>query len=419
MSKIIGKPHIVFLTILCFGLVTYLAAGVAGALDFSDPQHTEAIQERLQDIQKKYKNPALNIGVVYQGNLVLNQAYGVMDLKTNEPVPEDAIYQIASVTKTLVSALAASMMDDGLIDLDKPVGLYASRLDFHNADWGAKVTLRTLLTHKSGLPGNPVNRVNIPSPDTFPEGMDATIAKPYSIDEFYIGVKSTPFVFEPGTADRYSNMGYNIAGHVLARAGGYKNLAEALADRVFGPLGMKDSQMGLDEEAKKRSPTPYVYSDDPSIKGGTIGKRQYYQAPYWQFGEATGGAGVSSTVEDLAKYVAYLMMVDEHSDDIISYSSVQKLLTPDHQYIYKSGSVYERGLGWQIAEFGSYGTIYQHNGHNDGHHAFVVFSREHQIGIVILTNGAHAGMDILGNRLFLYFMNQIAGDDGPGELISK
>lgn len=245
-----------------------------------------------------------------------------------------------------------------------------------------------------------------------PDGYDPSIGEPYNVDDLYKAVEVATLKFKPGTARAYSNFGFHLAGHILALASGHKDLESAFKAKIFTPFGMEDSSVKLTDAQLEKLATPYVYIDKPTTYGEEFRDKHYFKAPYWRFGSATGGLGIASTVPDLAKAVGYLSSANNNTDGPIGVDAINKMLTPDHEYLLASKAPLEQGLGWRMNIFGKYGYVYRHTGHNDGHHAFVAFSREHKLGVIILTNGSFKGMERLGNRVLQYALSKVSGNGG-------
>lgn len=384
------------------GLIFLGNAGRANTLN------RDEIDRRVNIILEEYENPGIEIGIVLDGKLAFNQSYSLAHPKPDKPKRKRALFQIASVTKTFVGTLAAILWQEGRVDLDKPVTHYDPKLVFHNSIDSRHITLRRLLTHTSGLPQNAPNRVNITPPTELPDGYDPTISEPYSRKELYQAVAEARPVFKPSENHQYCNFCFHIAGHILAEAAGYKSLAEALEDKIFKPLGMDDSKIPLSGVDRKRLAPAYVYIRHAELYGGDSPKQKNYRVPHWKMGEVVGGWGVTSDVQDLSKFLAYMSMPEQSAKELLTPAAMDVLLRVDHQYLRRGRTPFDQSLGWRSNIFGEYGRVYRHTGHNDGHHAFVAFSKEHMVGVVILASGSFEGMDLLGNRLLLYALRHKA-----------
>ena len=390
------------------------AASMAAACAAKSDPHTIVpdawIDETVEQTRADFKSPSIVIAVLRRGRPALLKGYGVTDRVSGQPATPETLYQIASVTKTFVGLLAAKLAARGKVDLDAPVTDYAPDLCFQGVKGTARITLRHLLTHRSGLPSNPANRKNISVPG-LPDGFDPTIAEPYTLEQLHDGLAQTPPLFAPGERYYYSNLGMHLAGYVLARAVGQRTFADALHAHILGPLHMADSFVRTSPARDAGMATPYAYGDDQYYKVFPLGSRAYYRIPPWTFGEVTGGLGLSSNVKDLARYVAALLEAGRPGA-ALSQDVIDLLLTRHAAFVAKDEFIYEMGLGWRIGAFGPFGTVYTHGGHNDGHHAYVVFSRDHGLAVIALTNGAHAANRALATKIMLKLMQQASKEQG-------
>lgn len=342
--------------------------------------------------------PAANVVILKDGAPWQTYAFGHFDVQRTRPNRPDAVYQIGSVTKGLVGTLAAILQSEGRVNLDAPIERPRFVRDRVCTMFDQGITLRHLLTHTAGLPSNPPNRINITVPAGLPSGVDPTISAPYTTEKLYEAACSFRPSSKPGERDLYSNYGFFLAADLLARAAGELSFADAVSRYIARPLGLESLKAGA-IMSPSSSPAALMYGADLETSGATIGDERYYPIPYWNFGSSMGGLGVSTDAQDLARLVEVLMGSQKvgRIDDVVR----QHLLKLHGFYIEDPETLYRRALGWKASEFGSFGMVYRHNGHNDGHHAFVAFSRQHGAAIIILTNGSHQQMELLGNRLLL------------------
>jgi len=382
-----------------------------GAEPHLDPGVRDWIDQRARELMQEYRSPGLSLAVVTGKGKPWVRHFGVRDIDSREAMPEQAAYQIGSVTKAFFGTLAARLAADGDIDLDRPVREYAPELRFHPTVDAAEITLRRLLSHQAGMPGNPANRRNLKLTG-MPPGFDPTISTPYDIEDLLAGLPLTPASGPVGTGYRYSNLGMQVAAHVMAAATGHATPFAALKHYLLEPLCLRHTFVRDDDARDERMPTPYAFGDDKYHKVLPLGSRDYYRIPPWTFGTAIGGAGLSSTVEDLARFLSYLMNTDG-SDGPLSSEALGLLLAPNVSQISVEEFLVQVSLGWRQAVFGDFGRIYNHSGHNDGHHSSAIFSRKHQVGVVSLTNGAYQANRRLAAEVVLHVLQAIAEPGAP------
>lgn len=161
--------------------------------------------------------------------VVFRQAYGYADFPARKPMPLDARFRLASVSKQFTAAAILKLQDDGVLSVDDPLCQW---VDPCPAAW-APIRLWHLLSHTSGVPdlmsqANWGRRRILPST---PEDLTRASAL-YRLQ------------FEPGSKVRYNNAAYNLAGVVVEKASGM-SLGAYLRKAFFEPLGMADT--GFDD----------------------------------------------------------------------------------------------------------------------------------------------------------------------------
>ena len=191
----------------------------------------------------------------------------------------DSIFYVGSIAKQFVAACVALLERDGALELGDPVTRYVPRLPA----WGERVTIRHLIHHTGGVrerqrtgPGVPIDGV--------PPWGNADL-----LDELR---RVAELDFEPGSRYGYSNRGYLLLAEVVAAASG-ETLTDLARERIFEPLGMRDTFFREDE-----SPLP-----DRAVRGQFEAEDgAVYEEPA-RF-HAVGAGGLWTTVADLATWSA-------------------------------------------------------------------------------------------------------------------
>jgi CubicO group peptidase (beta-lactamase class C family) len=322
------------------------------------------------------------------------QAYGWAS--RNHPMTTDRMFPIASVTKTFTGVLLAKLADTQRVELDMPLRRYLpAEVQLHPELESSSITLRILMTHRSGLPKDQVNRRNLQL--DLPGGFDPTIPHPdsYGRAAFREGLVATPPVIPPLSGHHYSNLGVHLAGYAIELQLG-RPFARLLDDEILQPLGLKETVFSRTAAMNRRVPQGYAFN---------TASGQYHRVPAWTAGEIAAGSGLSSTAADLAIYVRCLMN-SLCTTGLVGPKGERELFEPSIEYLRAPETLYAQALGWRLSHFGPYGVFYRHNGDADGHHAFVAFSRDRGIGVVLLTNGQHDAMEEAGNRVLLLLLQQ-------------
>ena len=228
--------------------------------------------------------PSIAIALVDRTGLVWSRAWGFADAAHAKPATVSDIYRAGSVSKLFTDTAIMRLVQAGTIDLDAPVKRYLPSFHPHNP-FGGEITLRELMTHRSGLVREPPRGHYF---DTDAKGQADTVA---SLNE-------TTLAARPGTVTKYSNAALAVVGEVLARVTG-KPYEQAVTDLVLAPLGMGASSMTLAPVRAR-----LAYSEMASFDGPRV------PAPAFDLGTPAAG-NLYTNVADLSRFVA--MMLDHGS----------------------------------------------------------------------------------------------------------
>jgi CubicO group peptidase (beta-lactamase class C family) len=297
------------------------------------------------------------IGDVRQANISVAVAViegGSMDLRVDpgaDPVSQDTLFEIGSLTKTLTALLLADMVLGDEAALETTVGEVVAAGD------NGGITLGHLATHTSGLPRIPHNLMAKASltPD------DPYCA--YDADDLLADLQGHPV--KPG-APEYSNYGYMLLGLVLAKLGG-QPFSALLTERVLRPLGMNTATLDAESDAPDRRVQGY---------------RNNAAVPHWSK-LLPGAGGAEASIKDMAAYL------DAELNPAASELEIALEMTQ------RPLPAYDECLGWQRA-----GAALWHNGGTGGFSSFLGFDRSQSAGVVILTNtgGGAPSVDRAGFR---------------------
>jgi CubicO group peptidase (beta-lactamase class C family) len=179
------------------------------------------------------------------------------------------------------------LLDQGKFRLDDPVKKFLPEFTGGGRE---KITIRQLLTHVSGLP------------DQLPENQ-ALRSGHAGLAKFVAAAVGTPLLFEPGTRYGYSSMAIMLAAEVAQRVSG-QDFLKFVDDRVFQPLGMKHSVLGLGEFKLTEMMSCQADGAAPESGAGDKGAKEWdWNSPYWRkLGSPWGGVHASSP--DLARFLA-------------------------------------------------------------------------------------------------------------------
>jgi CubicO group peptidase (beta-lactamase class C family) len=306
--------------------------------------------------------PGASVVVGRRGYAVFEKGYGRLGWGTDSPavVPDESIYDLASLTKVVGTATAAMILwDEGRLDLDAPVSKYVPAFSGGTKD---DVTIRHLLTHTSGLPaGRDLRRLA------------------NSQWEARTVVMTTPLACRPGACQVYSDLGADVLGFAVEAIAG-QGLDAFLEERVFTPLGMSDTHFRPDMSLRDRiAPTEVSSPRGYPIRG------EVHDENAWALGGVAGHAGLFSTAADLSLFAQMMLNRGTYNGiRIVSDSAVTRFTTR------VAGT---RALGWDTSD--GDGTAGVHMGeHAYGHTGFTGTSLwidpDRDLFVILLTNRVHA-----------------------------
>ncbi|WP_002636571.1 serine hydrolase [Myxococcus hansupus] len=289
--------------------------------------------------------------VMDEKGLVLKKAYGLADFEWRVPATPDTKFRIASVTKQFTSMVIMQMVADGSVGLEDTLG---KLLPDYRQDTGSRVTLTHLLNHTSGIP-------NFTSHPDFGK----VSRQPIPSVEFIPRFASGDLEFEPGTKYAYSNSGYYLLGAIIERVAG-KPYAQVVQERIFDPVGMKNSGYDVSATVLPKRASGYVATLD--------GLRN---APYIDMGLPFAAGGLYSTVEDLALWSRALQ-----GDTLLPPALKQRMFTPGLQGY---------AFGWEVQpvkldDGKTEVALQSHRGGVEGFSTLISRSAETKQAVIILSN---------------------------------
>ena len=347
--------------------LTVTASALAQGLPNATPESVGMSGARLQRLSAAMKRAVDDeklAGVVTlvarKGKVVHHETFGQLDREAHVPMPKNAIFRIASMSKAITTTAAMLLVEEGKLLLDDPVSKFipafkktmvmappstTSGPEVASVPARREITIRDLMTHTSGLSyGSGALEAQYKAANVYmwyfadkDEPIAATIER----------LATLPFASQPGERYVYG-FSTDVLGVVVERASGM-SLDEFFRTRIFAPLKMVDSSFYLPADKASRFAT--VYSAGPggltrAPKEG-MGQGDYVTGPRKSF---SGGAGVLSTAADYARFLQMLLNGGELDGvRLLGPKSVQ-LMTSNHVgTLYQDGR-FGFGLGFEIVE---------------------------------------------------------------------
>lgn len=320
--------------------------------------------ETTVEVNRRILNiPGAALVIVKDDRVILLKGFGVRDVEKGLPVTPETLFGIGSCTKTFTALVAVISADEGKLSLDDSPKKFLPYFKLHDPEADAKVTLRDLLSHRTGLARND-------------GAWQISERTPEEVIRIGMHFKPTAKFRENG---QYNNIMYIAAGEAIGKA---QNAAwaEVVASRIFKPLGMNasncssrtmqqaaDFSWGYNNQAKERRIVSYR---------DTV---------------AAAGA-INSNARDMGQWLR--MLLGRGGIDgkrIVSEKGFQEMLT-------KLTEVYGNPYGLGLWEYGSKSSgtqFYGHPGGVDGFAALFGFVPAQKLGFAILTNRSGSGDDFV------------------------
>jgi len=335
--------------------------------------------------------PAISISLVGENGPKHIMAYGWANKARGERADVNTEFYIASTTKSFMGLAAALLDHEKKIKLDDPVKSYLSNVPF-KAEIGNEVTIKTLLTHTSGLDNGPL---------TF--RMAYTGASDNK-EMLYVLASATTVKTKPGRYE-YDNLGYNIYG-LIVQENLHVKWQDLLQDKIFTPLGMKRTTAYISKaKANKWTiATPY-YAFGPN------GLEEVYLRKEDNNMQSAGG--LITTPSDVAIWLQAQINSGKIANKQIFPAEVMKTSQTGVASFEKGSGIFsapgEYALGWSVSKYKDQRVIYHFGGY-PGYGAHISFMPDKKLGLAIFVNEGTIGASA-ANLLSGIVYDWIAGED--------
>jgi D-alanyl-D-alanine carboxypeptidase len=367
--------------VICAVVFVAFASGTAmgASTPGLKPIDPVALQASIEGLAKELMLPgAMVLLTTPRSNLVFG--YGTTELGATNPPRADTHFRAASNTKTMTAAVIVQLVQEGKLSFDDLISKYVQGVPNGDA-----ITIRQLLTMRSGL-------YNVTNAPELAESLDKDPDRVWTANEVLGIAFKRPPDFAPGAKFEYNNINYILLGLVAEKIDG-KPLSTIFQDRLFGPLGMKNT--ALPPSTSNAIPEPYSHG---YLYGGT--SYALTDAPYpeelqaaaragtlepnddtWQNPSAYFAAGgVISTADDLATWMRALVGGKLFNADF----QRQWLASPEAPEPGKP-AMQKYGYGILTVTFGP-NVIYYHEGEMPGYQSFMGYDPYNNVTLVIWTN---------------------------------
>jgi CubicO group peptidase (beta-lactamase class C family) len=358
--------------------VLLLALLLLGPRPAAQPASIEARLEGfdayMAQVLKDWNVPGIGVGIVVKDKLVFAKGYGYRDYGKKVPFTPTTTQPIASNTKLFTAVAAGLLVDEGKLDWDRPIRQYVPSLKFNNDDLDRTVTVRDMLSHRTGITRHDL----------------IWYKSDFTQKELFDRLK----YLEPSQPLRsvflYNNMMYSGTGYSIELLSG-KPWEAFVRDRILTPLGMTSTTFTIADMLKTAEPgVPYTERRDTT---------ELYQIPYYSdaIGVAPAGA-INSNIVDMSRWLIALMNDGQHDGkQVLPRAVIKQTLAPS--IALPNTSLEVRGWGellnaaygmgrWTASYRGH--LIAYHGGDLPGFHSQVSTMPYDGIGVIVFVIGNHA-----------------------------
>jgi len=343
------------------------------------------LDQKLEITREHLSLPGAVVAVHEGDTVLIDKAYGIASLETNEPMTKAHHFRIASITKPFVAVVLLQMADEGKLELDDPVSKH-----FDDVPNGENITLRMLAQHTSGL-------MNYIAQPHVKEAFAAEPTRAWSQDELLTFAYEAGPYFDPTKGGwMYSNTNYILLQRVIEKVEG-QPLNDSIQARICKPLGMKNTLYGVDPVMPAPFATGYQYGDEAGPKfwrgEGTVAYDLTDASPtMWH-----GAGAMVSTLSNMTRFAKAI-----GKGELVSPAMFEQM-TDWHDSGYPVPYWYGLGL---IKYYDSFG----HSGYLPGYQVTMMYDQAADRTIVVLANMyASPNWEGPANAMYFVIMKHLTG----------
>ncbi|MCX4880655.1 serine hydrolase [Streptomyces sp. NBC_00847] len=274
------------------------------------------------------------VALVARGDDVEVVTVGSLDTEGSAPMARDSIFRIASITKPITAAAVLMLVEEGLLGLDSPVQEWLPELAKPSVVRTPSspvedvvpavrpITVEDVLSSRTGW-GFPADFTLPAVQSLFPVQRDGRFLQDWPDPDTWLGLLAqVPMLYQPGEAWLYGTSS-DLQGILVARASG-RSLPDFLAERIFEPLGMKDTAFEVPASKQNRFTSAYNTAPDGTLERADTPDGEFSRVPRFH----SGGGGLASTADDWLAFARMLLNAGEGSGHrLLTPTSVSRMTT--------------------------------------------------------------------------------------------
>ncbi|HWR30537.1 MAG TPA: serine hydrolase domain-containing protein [Negativicutes bacterium] len=325
------------------------------------------------------------VAIMDNGRIVYAEGFGMADRANSISVDRHTVFNIGSISKTYCATAIMLLVDEGKVNLDKPVTTYIPEFTMADERY-REITVRMLLNHSSGLPGGSyANSFGYQYHNEF-------------LAETLTTLSHSHLKHRPGERSVYCNDGFTLAEIIVERVSGQKYI-QFLADRIFTPLSLQHTGLTVSQRPDAAKLVIARYYDS---------KARLAPPEALSF---LGSGGLSATAENLCRFADTFSQAGKQILSDASRTEMWKNQPPDFWDKLRKPMI-SFGLGWDLTELPDYKaqglTILGKSGGTHQYASMLYLLPEHRISVAVIGTGPTAP----AQDIALHILNAYASEKG-------
>lgn len=316
-----------------------------------------AIEKAVEQKRQELGIPGLSLVIVKDDHVIYMKGLGVKNFERKLPVTPDTLFAIGSASKAFTGMLAVMSADEGKLSLEDSPKKFLPYFKLRDSDADARITIRDLLSHRSGL-----NRTDL--------AMVTGVLNRAELIQVAAMAKPTAKL---GEKFQYQNVMYTAAGEAIAQSQ-HSTWDKLIETKIFKPLGMKESDTTVDAMQRSRD-----FSFGYDYNAATKVTRRLPQRP---IPAAAPAGAINSSARDMAQWLRLMIGSGViNGKRLVSEKGFNETISKQMNV----GGRVDYGFGWFLRKWNDHKVV-EHGGNIDGFNSQVAFMPDQNLGFCLLTN---------------------------------
>ncbi|MFZ1289476.1 MAG: serine hydrolase [Melioribacteraceae bacterium] len=330
----------------------------------------QIIEDLIPNLMEELNVPGISISVIQKNEIVYSKSFGVTNADSKIPINKNTMFEACSMSKPVFAFLTLQLVEQGKLDLDKPLFEYLPEYFVSDdEEYSKQITARMILSHTSGMPN-------------WRKG-DEERNPPI------------PIYFRPGSKFNYSSEGFYYLQRVVEKITN-QSLESYAKNNLFDKLNLKSTSFIWTEKLDSQIATGH------NAKGNCNARKKYLHS--------NAAFTLYTTANEYSKIIIEILRSESENNTLVTKDIIDKMLT--HQIRVDTRDVIDRpgrnfglsayrGLGWAIDSTITGDVVYHSGANQTGFRCYSQFSPKDSSGIVIMTNGEN------GNKLWQRLIKEV------------